>query len=76
MEIKNIKIKAAAILLGIVVISAVAIIGIQLAFTYIPPNVLGIIGGCLIGGFMLNLLYTIILEQLKREATIKEMLKK
>lgn len=76
MEIKNIKIKAALILVGIMASAIVAIIGIQLAFAYIPLNILAIIGACLIGGFMLNLLFTIIVEQLKREATIKEMLKK
>ena len=76
MEIKNIKIKAAAILAGIMLSTVLAILGIKLAFTYIPPNVLGIIGACLVLGFMLNLLFTIIVEQLKREETIKEMMKK
>ena len=69
----NIKIKAAAIVAGFAV-SVVAIgLAIKLAFTYIPIQVLGIFGALVVLGFMLSLLYTIILTQLKNDEKLEEM---
>jgi len=69
----NIKIKAATIVAGAVA-SAVAIgLLIQLAFTYIPIKILGIFGALVVAGFMLSLLYTIILTQLKNDEKLEEM---
>jgi uncharacterized RDD family membrane protein YckC len=72
----DIKVKAAAIVAGYAVVSVVAILAIQLAFTYIPINVLGMFGAVVVLGFMLSLLYTIILERLKMDQKLKEMTKK
>ena len=72
----NIKVKAAGIVAGYAVASVVAILAIQLAFTYIPINVLGIFGAIVTLGFMLSLMYTIVLAKLEYSAKLKEMTKK
>jgi hypothetical protein len=69
----NIKIKAAVIVAGFAV-SVVAIgLAIKLAFTYIPIQVLGMVGALVVLGFVLSLLYTIILTQLKNDEKLEEM---
>jgi uncharacterized Tic20 family protein len=69
----NIKIKAAAIVAGFVV-SVVAIgLAIKLAFTYIPIQILGMFGALVVLGFVLSLLYTVILTQLKNDEKLEEM---
>jgi hypothetical protein len=72
----NIKVKAATIVAVYAVISIVAILAIKLVITYIPINVLGVFGAVVIGGVMLTLFYTIVLDQLKYKAKFKEVAKK
>lgn len=72
----NIKVKAAAIVAAYVVTSVVAILAIQLAFTYIPIQVLGMFGALVVLAFMLSLLYTIVLNKLEYRAKLNEMTKK
>ena len=72
----NIKVKAAGIVAGYAVASVVAILAIQLAFTYIPINVLGTLGVIVTIGFMLSLMYTIVLAKLQYRAKLEEMTKK
>ena len=72
----NLEVKAAAIVAGIVVSSVIGILIVKLAFTYIPLNVLAMFGAIVVFGFMLSLLYTIVINRLKYEAKIKEMVKK
>lgn len=72
----NIKVKAAAIVAVYVVVSVVSILAIQLAFTYIPLQVLGMFGMLVVGGFMLSLFYTVVLERLKINQQLKEIAKK
>jgi hypothetical protein len=69
----NIKIKAAAIVAGLAVSALAMGLAVQLAFTYIPLKILGIFGALVVAGFMLSLLYTIILAQLKNDQTLEEM---
>ena len=72
----NIKIKAAVIVVGILAAGLAIGLAIQLAFTYIPLQILGIFGALVVAGFMLSLLYTIILTQLKNDKNIEELSKK
>jgi uncharacterized membrane protein YeiB len=72
----NIKIKAAIIVLGIMASGLAIGLAVQLAFTYIPLQILGIFGALVVAGFMLSLLYTIILTQLKNDENIEELSKK
>lgn len=72
----NIKIKAAVIVVGILASGLAIGLAIQLAFTYIPLQILGIFGALVVAGFMLSLLYTIILTQLKNDKNLEELGKK
>ena len=72
----NIEVKAATIVAGVVASSVLGITIVSLAFTYIPMQILGMFGMIVVGGFMLSLLYTIVLDRLKYEQKIKEMIKK
>jgi hypothetical protein len=69
----NIKIKAATIVAGFAVSAVATSLAVQLAFTYIPLKILGIFGALVVAGFMLSLLYTIILTQLKNDEKLEEL---
>jgi hypothetical protein len=69
----NIKIKAATIVAGFAVSAVAMSLAVQLAFTYIPLKILGIFGALVVAGFMLSLLYTIILTQLKNDEKLEEL---
>ena len=60
----NIRVKAASIVAVYAVVSVVTILAIQLAFTYIPIQVMGMFGALVILGFMLSLAYAIVLAKL------------
>jgi hypothetical protein len=72
----NIKVKAAAIVAGIAVSALVGILTVQLAFTYIPIQVLGMFGALVVLSFMLSLVYTVVLARLKYESELKNITKK
>ena len=72
----NIKIKAAAIVAGIAVSAVAGILVVQLAFAYIPIQVLGMFGAVVVLGFFVSLCYTVVLARLKYESELKEVTKK
>lgn len=72
----KLEIKAAAIVAGVVASSVAGIVVIQLAFTYIPLQVLGMFGALVVAGFFLSLLYSMVLFQLKNDKKIEELTKK
>lgn len=70
----NIKVKAAAIVAGLMTAGVVATIAIKLAFTYIPIEVLGKIGMAVIMGGLLMLMYTMVLTHLETSEKYKNKL--
>jgi hypothetical protein len=72
----KVEVKAAAIVAGVVASSVAGIGIIQLAFTYIPLQVLGMFGALVVVGFFLSLLYSMVLFQLKNDKKIEELTKK
>lgn len=71
----NIKIKAGLIVGAILTAIGLTMIGLQLAFAYIPIEILGKIGALIIIGGLVSLLYSMVLDTLKREEKYQTKLK-
>jgi ABC-type uncharacterized transport system permease subunit len=69
----NIKVKAALIVAGIMTAGVTASLATKLAVTYIPVEILIKIAITVICGALLSLLYAIVLNQLKIDAKIKNL---
>ena len=72
----NVKVKAALIVGTIITVIGLTMLGLQLAFTYIPIEILGKIGAVIILGGLISLLYSMVLDQLKIDARIKDIVDK
>jgi hypothetical protein len=72
----NIKVKAALIVAGIAVLAVAGVLVIQLAFTCISIQTLGIFGALVILAFMASLLFTIVLARLKFDEESNQKTKK
>lgn len=71
----NIKVKAALIVGSILTVAGLTMIGLQLAFTYVPIEILGKIGVVIIMGGLLGMMYSMVLDTLKRDEKYRTKLK-
>ena len=76
MIIKSQRLRAAAIVAGMLTVSVSVILILKLAFTYITQDMLPYVAGGLGLSVLLYLLYTIALQQIQYEDKIKEITRK
>jgi hypothetical protein len=76
MIIKSQRLRAVAMVAGMLTVSVSVILALKLAFTYITHDMLPYVAGGLGLSVLLYLLYTIALQQIQYEDKIKEITRK